>query len=283
MTKKWIAINLILLAAVSVLGWQLYQSVKRFKAQNSIASLTRPQAVKNAAETTMPPAEPVRKFSDAEYAVIPTNDLFVEARKKDAVVEAPAPVEVARKLNNPPTLVGIAIAGTQRRAMIVDPTGSGPAGARKTQTLKIGDDYQGFAVTAITDNGMVLEAGASREVIPLFAPGKVPQQGKTPILPTQTVNFGPAQQGGPQRPGGASGAQGRTAVASQAPVSIGGQRGNQPPVVVGGPQQRATSATQPQGQMPQNQFIDSAGRQVVRTPFGDLPITAPPAQTPVKK
>ncbi len=289
MTKKWMAINLMLLMAAALLGRQLYVSALFFKQENNLANITRVQSgKKGAVEAPLPQLQPVKKFSDAEYAVIPAGNVFTETRKPEEIAAAPAP-EPPKKLDNPPVLVGILVAGSQRQALILDTAAPNVSGTRRTQTMRIGDNFRGFVVTDITENGMVLESGPSREVVPLFAAGKTPQPGKTPIVATKVINFGPGQAG-IAAPAVASAAGGRTtAIQSPAPAlgaranqaaNPAQQRGNPSP-----PQQQGQVIQQPMQFLP-NQYIDAQGRQVIQTPFGILPVqqqTPPPAQTPVKK
>jgi hypothetical protein len=292
MTKKWIAINLMLLVATVLLGRQLYVSALLFKQENSPANITRVQSgKKGAVDPGLPQVQPVKKFGDAEYAVIPAGNLFTETRRPEEKTEAPAP-EPARRLDIPPVLVGIMISGSQRQAMVVDTAATSASGARRTQTMRIGDNFRGFVVTDITNNGMVLESGPSREVVPLFAAGKTPQSGKTPIVATKVVSFGPGQAGSAAT-AVASAVGGRTAPI-QSPAPAAGARANQ---AANPAQQRGNTTPQQQGQGIQspmqfspgqypNQYIDAQGRQVIQTPFGILPVqqqAAPPTQTPVKK
>ncbi len=287
MTKKWIAINLMMLVAAGLLGRQLYVSAQRFKQKNTLANITQTQSGKKGEVlAALPQPQPVKKFSDAEFAAIPAGNLFTELRKPEEIAQAPVP-EPPRRLDNPPLLVGIMVSGPQRQALIIDTTAPNVPGSRRTQTMRIGDNYRGFTVTDITSNGMVLESGPSREIVPLFAAGKSPQPGKTPIVATRVVNFGPGQTATGAQPTVLAG--GRTTPIQSTPPAQ-GARANQGPTPA---QQRGNPLPpQQQGQVFQpgiqtypNQFIDAQGRQVLQTPFGILPVQqAPPStQTPVKK
>ncbi len=290
MTKKWMTINLMLLAATVLLARQLYVTTLRFKQDNSLANVMRVQpGKKGGTEAPLPPVQPVAKLSDAEYAVIPQGNVFTETRRPEEKVEAPAP-EPPRRLDNPPILVGIIISGSRRQALIVDTTAPAVSGNRRTQTMRIGDSYRGFTVTDITSTGMVLESGPSREIVPLFAIGKIPQSGKTPPMAVRVVSFTPGQAGAAS--GAAAMAAGGRTTPIQAPTPTApGARSGQAATPA---QQRANPSPplQQQGQFFQpgiqslpNQFIDAQGRQVIQTPFGVLPAAQPatPAQTPVKK
>ena len=185
------------------------------------------------------------------------------------------------------------IAGPKKTALIIDT--SSQSGIHKTQTMRIGDIYQGFTITDITEQNIVLEYGASREIIPLSDTSKPAQVGKTPILQTRVVNFG-AQAGGGQgaNAGGIGVINGvnNRAAGGQNPA---GGRGNQQQVVpmqqpgaARGVNQPAQQTTAPvnQGNLYPNQFINTQGQVVTNTPFGQIVNQpTPPIQTqnPVKK
>ncbi len=274
MIKKWIAVNLALLMMACLLGWQLKVSVDRFNAVNDLAKLQPVKDVKQklTLEGGMPPLKPPSQYNVAEFAAVPEKNVFSPTRAREEK-EVVAAVPETPPLQQKPILVGIALAGDQRMASIIDPTVTGGA-ARKTQTKRVGDVYQGYTITDITDSQMVLESGTRREVIPLHDGTKrTGQAGKTPILATRIVNFGA---------GGAAGAAGMVA-SSARPVGQGavassiGSSASRPEAK---PSQQA--AAKPAGapaappvQVPQGGFvnpsemIDAQGRRVIRTPFGD--------------
>jgi hypothetical protein len=292
MTKKWIAINLMLLLTAGLLGWQLNVATKAFNEGNRLDALARNQAKKKgAAEAGLPALQPAKKFSESDFAVIPEQDLFAEARKREEKTIDPPPVE-NRALEIKPILVGVIISGSQRLALINDPASATAQGTRKAQTMRLGDNYRGFVVTDITESGMVLEYGASREVIPLYDTAKPPQSGKTPILATRVVNFGAGSAGGatvvtPNRVSTAAAAPGR--LGSAVPPATGNaQRTVLPAANVNaargftgtGPQGQAGGGQAPQGTN-WNQGVNSQGQTVINSPFGQFTVPATPP--PVKK
>lgn len=288
MTKKWIAINLMLLIGAGLLGWQLYVAVKTFNAQNNISIAKTQTRKKVPAEGGLPASQPARKLSDADFTIIPTQDLFSESRKRETKSDVPPPPEI-RQLDVKPILVGVLITSTQKLATILDTSpGAAPSnvpGQRRTQTMRIGDSFRSFTVTDINPEGMVLEYGASREVIPLFDSAKPPQSGKTPIIATRIVSFAPgaAPATGAPVQGLAQAAVGRGAGGGLAPVTTGSPRGGQ---AASGGQVRnagplgigpATSIAQPgatRNAAPQGQMMN--------TPFGLMPAPVQVTQ-PVKK
>jgi hypothetical protein len=296
MTKKWIAINLMMLVAAGLLGWQLYVSVDRFNHENSVANLTKAQAAKKKAapEAGLLPQRPDTKINEADYAVIPAQTVFAEIRRIESQVDNTPPPEPPRKLDVIPILVGVTIAGSQKMAVINDPAAGNSPGASRIQRMRVGDNYRGFVVTDITDSGMVLEYGSSREIIPLYDTSKQPQAGKTPILATRVVNFGgttavapgsfvvtsaSAGAARPQAAPGAAPAAGRTTqpANAQRPVAIGGA--NAVPTNVSG----AGGGAMTPGPT-WNSSVDAQGRVIVNSPFGAF--TLPNAQQtapPIKK
>jgi hypothetical protein len=280
MTKKWIAINLMLLLCAGLLGWQLQVSIKRFKADNNLAKI-QPIRKKSGPESGLPPLQPPRKYGEPEFSAIYAQNLFAESRKLEENVDT-SQQPVTRPLPNPPPiLVGVIISGSQRMALISDPSaGRGNVG-RRTQTMRLGDTYQDYVVTDISDEGMVLEYGPSRQVIPLSDTSKPAQIGKTPILATRIVNFGPAAQGGTSMA-----ATGISSRATPAPAAAGGSRANPQGGVVAVQQPGARGANPAaqgvpgQGFLYQNQYYDANGAVVTATPFGPLPQNSS-AQVPV--
>jgi hypothetical protein len=298
MSKNWIAVNALLLIVTGLLGRQVYVSARRFHAENDLSKLVPVGDVKQriAADGELAPLPPPRRYNPAEFAVIPNQNLFSDTRAREEKTEA-QPVVESPPLAVKPVLVGVTIFGKQRQALITDPT---LPPNRQNSTKKLGDVFQGYIITDITESQIVLENGPRREIIPLYDGSKhTNNAGKTPIIATRTVPFGP---GGPSSGGG--------------PVIVGGQ----PTVVAAGPSRSGTSPTtpsttpagisgapqmisntnrepavpigsprgviQPNQQQSQpsrnsgsfNEGVDTQGRRVIRTPFGDIvqPQSKPP-------
>jgi hypothetical protein len=297
MARKSLVINLGLLLLVGLLGWRLQLSISQFKTDNDIGKIQPVRDVRQSIKLDGGiPAQPVRKqVGTAEFSVIPDQNLFSDLRARETATETPAVAE-APKLNPRPILVGVTIVGDQKYAGIIDPSGA-PAGRGRTQTKRIGDVYLGYTITDIKSNEMILEYGASREIIPLFDTTKPRgQAGKTPIIATRVINFSP---------GGASAAPGVTPSGTIAPNTAGLARvlagtGTSPTpqpatsTVIGAQPGAATPpqgpGRAPQGQSRQvpgnqqpttfNERIDEQGRRILRTPFGDIPRDRPPNPNP---
>lgn len=285
MTKKWIAINLMLLLAAALLARQLKVSVADFRAANDTAKI-QPARRKVSLDSTLPAYQPPPRFADAQVAAIYNQNLFAESRKLEDQVVAP-PQPETRSLTNPPILVGALVTSSQKIGLVIDT--SAPPGSRRTQQIQVGDVYQGFTVTEITDQEMVLEYGASRNVIPLSDTSKPAQSGRTPVLQTRIVNFGPASGG---RGGPVTGASSRAAGGQNAaPPRSNPQQVvpmQQPAGARGAVQttQPAPTANVPQGGLYPNQYYNAQGQLITNTPFGPMvsqPATPPQTQQPVKK
>jgi hypothetical protein len=194
MKTKWIAINLLLLSITGLLGWQLHNSVLRFRQNNNFSQIRAKDPKQKMTQGTILPglANP-KILSPAEFAGISERNVFSETRSRDEIMAIPV-VPEAPPLAQKPILVGVTISESQKMATIIDPVASPQAQmqaqGRRTQTKRIGDVYQGYTITDITGDHIVLESGTRKETIPLHEGSKRPQGGKTPILSTRVVSFG---------------------------------------------------------------------------------------------
>ena len=274
MTKKWIAITLLLFVAAGLLGWQLYVSVLRFNAENDLSKIQPIRDIKQkiVQDKSLPQPAPSVNRTPVEFTAIPENNVFSESRTREEKTEATAALEPP-PLTQKPILVGVSIVDNQKRASIIDPSNPAQGRNRRSQTKRIGDVYRGYTITDITPNRIVLESGTRKEIIPLHEGSKRQQGGKTPILSTRVVSIGGgAVTGGmPVVVVGASPVSGRTATA---PVSASAS-GNTPQPVGGlpvGVPQRTTPTNVTPAQPPQvpTTETDAQGRRIIRTPFGNI-------------
>jgi hypothetical protein len=289
MTKRWIAINVLLLGVACLLGWQLRVSIRQFNGENDLAKI---QPVRDAKqqilqEKTLPQLAPPKNYLPAEFASIPEKNIFSESRTREEKT-GPEPLpEAVQPLLQKPILVAVMILDDQRRAAIIDPMS--PAvqeRGRRAQIKRIGDVYQGYTIADIAVDHIVLESGARREIIPLHEGSKRGPAGKTAILSTRVVPFGGTVSGGAAvTVGGGSGA-GRTAAApgtpSATPASAGGQPGSQAsagqsrqsaPAAAQQPSAGAqATAAQPTAPQPavQPDASQAPATRVIRSPFGDI-------------
>lgn len=280
MTKKWIAISLLLFIVAGLLGWQLYASITRFNAQNNPAKIQPVPDIKEKLVQEKPVAQlpPAKKYTPQEFAVIPEQNLFSESRSKDDDTEVETPSDTP-PLTQKPILVGVSISGSQVKAIIIDPTSSPNDRNRRTQVKRIGDVFRGYTITTIEPDRIILESDSRKEIIPLHEGAKQQQGGKTPILPTRVVSFGGSSKSGGVQIIGPSGNTARTSVPRNPPVSASASRQRsteQPTVVTPAPQASSvdTRPTPTATPLPKTQKLNprtnAQGQRVIRTPFGDI-------------
>lgn len=275
MAKRWIAINALLIACALLLGWQLRASILRFAADHDPARI-RPAAERRPADQgkAVVAPQPEGDAESADFSVIPERTIFSDTRSLAEPQQAVP--QQAPQLQPKPILVGVTIAGDQRRALIIDP-GTPSREGRRTESKRIGDVYRGFRITEIAPAYIVLENNARKEIIPLHEGSKGAQAGKTPILSTRVVSFGggAAAGGTPitvQAAGG--GTQGRTAVPAAPPAApqartqtitlpgaVAGRPAAAPPQEPSAPKEQAQPPAPPPG---------PGGSRIIRTPFGDI-------------
>lgn len=285
MTKKWIAVNLMLLLCAGLLGWQLRVSVKRFKADNDLAAI-QPTKKRSVPDSGLPPQPSAGKYDEPEFAAIYNQNLFAESRKLEVNVDTSQQPATKPLPNPPPVLVGVMISGSQRVALISDSSASRTSTLRRTQTMRLGDTYQDYVVTEITDNGMVLEYGPNRQVIPLSDSSKPAQTAKTPNQLTRVVSFGQAASGATAMTAATGISSRATSTPSPAGTSRASPQAQQPAARGANQAGQQMQAVPGQGTLYPNQFIDAQGRVVTGTPFGVLPQpvqVSPASQQPVKK
>ena len=127
MTKKWIAITLLLFVATGLLGWQLYVSVLRFNAENDLSKIQPVRDIKQkiVQDKSQPRLAPPVSHTPTEFAVIPENNVFSESRTREEKTDGAASMETP-PLTQKPILVGVSIEDNQRRASIIDPASPSP-------------------------------------------------------------------------------------------------------------------------------------------------------------
>jgi hypothetical protein len=266
MTKKWIAINLLLLAVAGLLGSRLRNSVLRLNAANNLSRIQPAREAKpKMPQEQVLPIPPKKLYNPVEFAVISEKNLFSDSRSKeekvDVVATPPEPPPLAQK----PILVGITISGDQQLASIIDPTSPANQKGGRTQIKRIGDSYSGYVITEITADRIVLQSGTRREIIPLHEGTKRNQPRKTPIIATRVISFGAGPSGGGSAPavvsGGTGGAAARPTTSTSSVIPVSGTA-TQPNPAPGNAAQQQNPSTQP-GQQP-------GKTRIIKTPFGDI-------------
>jgi hypothetical protein len=199
MTKKWIAINLLLLTVSGLFGWYFLKSVAAFRLRNNTENI-RPR--QNAQPITSPDAvlslqESYRRYNPAELSVITEKMVFSKDRSNIEVKPKtdPPPTPVVPALTPKPILQATLISDNERVALIIDP-GDAPGTRRRAQVKRIGDNYKGYILTHITAEDIVFEAGTRRETIPLHQGFKQPLSKKTSIQEIRIVSIGDGKSNG---------------------------------------------------------------------------------------
>jgi hypothetical protein len=282
MTKKWIAISLLLLGITGLLEWHLLVSVRQFNADNDLARIQPVPDMKQrlVQEKLLPPLPPPRNYLTADFAVIPEKNIFSESRSAEEKTGSAAPQD-SQPLMQKPVLVGVTIMDDERRASIIEPTRSPQDRNRRAQIKRVGDVYQGYTITSIEPDQIVLESGTRKEIIPLHEGFKRGLPGKTAILSTRVVPIGGGGASGGSPVGVVPGSGGPAripATPSGSPANISGRAtalpgvGRISSVPLG---QTVPSASQPEAQpvsppTAQPKVQQAPDNRVIRTPFGDV-------------
>jgi hypothetical protein len=271
MTKKWIAINLLLLAIAVLLGWQLRAAIIQYRAHNNTAKIQPALDLKKRMLPEKQAAKAVSTtiYSPADFSIIADKNLFSDSRSKEEKVENLAPPEPP-PLAVKPILVGITITDRERKASIIEPggmPGRGDDRGRRAQFKRIGDVYQGYTITEIQSDRIVLTSGTRREVIPLREGSKKASGGKTAILSTRVVPIGPGGITG-GAPVSISGAN--VGALSKAPAAGASPPAAQTPTTTRiGATVQPTPPTQPTT-TPAAGSGGTTPSRIIRTPFGDI-------------
>jgi hypothetical protein len=189
MMKKWIAINLLLLLFAAIAGRQLYVSVQEFKAENDLSDIQpdRSLSQRTAQETILPPPITDIRYNASDFAVIPEKSLFLESRSMDGSSTTPSPTGTMPAAQKP-KLVGVILTEDRKMASIIGPSGRG----RNNEALwiHVGDEYEGYKITEIASDHIVLDNGSQREIITMADSSQAARRGRTNVVPTRVVSIG---------------------------------------------------------------------------------------------
>jgi hypothetical protein len=284
MTKKWMAISVLLFIVAGVLGWILYASTRKFNIDGELEKLQPSQDMmqKIAWEKSLPQLPPPKGYIPEEFAVIPEHNLFTESRGGGEEGTADADLPDAQPLSQKPVLVGINITDNQKTALLVDPKASSQGRNRRAEIKRIGDVFEGYTISDIAPDHIVLGSGSRKEIIPLHEGSKQTSGGRTPILSTRVVSFGGRGASGgspisasvisaaaPQStaaPKSIPVADSQAKTAAKATASVTPARQTRTQTSAGEPSSQQTRTQQ------QSPATDSSGpkTRVIRTPFGDI-------------
>jgi len=284
MTKKWIGINLLLLLMTIAAVWQLHNSIQQFKAGHDLSKIQPDGSLtqKTAQDTILPPPYVSGHYNLSNFNIISEKNVFSESRNTESSADATIPTGMM-PASLKPSLVGVIISGSQKIASILEPQGRG----RSTQALlkRIGDVYEGYTLTEIEPDHIVLDNGNQKEII--YLSDSVPQNRRTgtSTVSTRVIPIGNS----------AAGSDNQVTVVSK-------RAGSARPTPIRSTPQPANSGTaetargiilqggfQPTGQQPEPQTpgatnvqqpaattqvpappATQGGSRVIRTPFGDI-------------
>lgn len=289
MTKKWIGINLLLLIAAILTGRQLYVSVLQFKADNSLAKIQPDPALneKIAQESILPPALTSKIYNASEFAVLPEKNLFTETRTSDDSQDGSSLFGGLAEAQKP-ILVGVMINGNEKYATILEPQTQGRGRSSAAQTKRIGDTYQGYSITEIAPDHIVLDNGRQKETINLRVNRKPAQRGKTAAKAIKVIPIGGGATTGNIQVAVVSGTPGARSPAKTTATRIPSPEPDSAPRNVLTPVPGIMPAGQPQASTPapipeaaegaspsqQTPAASPGGNQrksrVLRSPFGDI-------------
>lgn len=282
MTKKWIGINLLLLFFAVATGWHFYDSVQQFKADHDLSKIRSDNSLSQmtAQDTVLPPPYESGLYNPSNFNIISEKNVFSASRTtEDSTEETPTgTMPVSQK----PTLVGVIITGNQRVASIIEPQGRGQS--TQAQLKRIGDVYEGYTITEIESDHIVLDNGRQKEIIYLNDSATQNRQTGAAKASTRVVHIGDGASGADIPVTIVSGKAGSTVPSRPrtAPQPANSRaEGNTRNLIGPGP------ATRPNGQQPASQAPQTSAPQpttnttspapgsgvrsrVVRSPFGDI-------------
>jgi hypothetical protein len=205
MKNKWLAINLLLLVIAVLLGWYVRNSIYDHN-KNIPFGVKLKQEDKPATDPAkvLPAPDPSKVYNLEEFLPIAEAE-NVEKPPEAAQILTPEDPPLAQK----PILVGTSLSDDDQLAFIIDPTDASGGiqmadravdrrsnqavaqnTSRRVQIKRVGDAYQGYTITHISADNIVLERGSLKETISLHDGSKQSMGGKTAIQPTRVVIFG---------------------------------------------------------------------------------------------
>lgn len=279
MTKKWIGINLLLFIVAVIAAYQLYDSIQQFKTNNDISKIA--PAETGSQESLVPPPLKIERYSPVDFAEISDKNVFSATRTKEAAAEGTVAATATLPASQKPTLVGVVMSDKQKVATLQEPRTGGKAG--QTVLKKVGDTYQGYTITEIDTDHIVLDNGSQKATLALNDTSQPAPNRKTVSVPTRVVPFGNAAA---TETASAAIVVGQTQPTRSVPGRTTPQPANTPtdntnrnfiiPVSGGQASQTASPAASPAAapaaaQQPAANSGNSTGRsRIIRTPFGEI-------------
>lgn len=267
MNSRLVILNLLLLAGCVWLARLVKLDMQKFTAEHHSV----PDQVSQSSEAEakgFSPYQPPKPVDTPAYLHVSTKNLFLASRNLTAP-ETATEAETAPVLNPKPVLIGVAKNGDRTQA-VVRRAPSAP-NRRSMVTLQAGDMYEGYKVTKISEKQVELTfTSANGQSINQFinfadpatrTASAPPPPAMTAAAPGQIIQVG--DPGAANANPAAAVSQVNAAVAGVDPAS-GMATANQPAAA------NPASNTRRNIPMRRSEYIDSQGRRVIRTPWGDI-------------
>jgi hypothetical protein len=194
MNKPWILINGALFLVAGLLSWRLADSIHRFDRENDPNTIKSVLSAKPGERQNdgLPPLQPRRQYTASDFASIVSQNIFSDSRSNTPKENAFA-IEEIPALKTKPYLLGVMLSENASFVTVLDPASAPGAvpSQRRSQTMRLGDVYQGYTLVDITNDQIVLQNGPRSEVIQLGDFTRQKEKGsKTPLIATRVVGFG---------------------------------------------------------------------------------------------
>lgn len=148
MTTKFVALNLLLVAALGVVGWQAKTHWDEAQARRraSLGAKIAP-AVAPAVAPAPKPEEPAA----AKYVDVAQKNLFAKDRNPNVIIDPPAVTEKPKPMPPLPVLYGVMGLPSGMRALMAEKSGAG------TKPVQAGDRIGEFKILSLDAQNIVLE------------------------------------------------------------------------------------------------------------------------------
>jgi hypothetical protein len=187
MKKKWIGINLLLLVGVVMAAWKLDETVHQYRAQNDLSTIKPAKA--HEVESILPAPLVFKTSNPMTFSEIVNKNVFSESRTKGETPAADSP-NGTMPATQKPTLVGVVITGTQRVASLLAPTSGRNRNRADIQLKRVNESYEGYTVTDIEPDHIVLDNGSQTQVLYLNDTSQPAQRRQTAVVSTRVIPIG---------------------------------------------------------------------------------------------
>ncbi len=148
MKPKLVALNLVLVAAVSIVGWQ---AKTRWNDAQQRRGASLGVKVAPVSAPALPPTSQPEALAAAKYVDVAQKNLFAKDRNPNVIIDPPAPAEKPKPMPALPVLYGVMGLPSGVRALMADKVG-GP-----TRSVQAGDRLGEFKVLSLDAQNIVFE------------------------------------------------------------------------------------------------------------------------------